>query len=656
MSSSPANLSNLPRHTLSVLLSYLQQHPPAQNHRFDDLKGPHNRDAISLLITNKRFAFAILPLFRLPKHLCKIHQHQTHRDGGSHANESCTTAVMLEKYRFITLPIQDPRTLLDKLNTRRLRRRILWKKHIQQQRQQEVGSCTKANANNIWVCTKSQTCYQLGRTVDELALEEWLMLQIHRQDDENGDENNKNEFQEWPSHLELLRFSDSSYFRDTIDLQDSETSLCTPTECGVDKKIKFKVFPFLSRKPQDLNRQDVEAGNHWLEHDNMFGHNITLLSSYPRSGNTLMRTLLERITSTVTGSDTRPDRSLSIKLAQEHDLVGEGLVGNDFSPNDSQTSRNNSLSRKRRVYQTYYDPMVNVVKTHFPERKGWKQVTANRVILLVRNPYDAIDSYWNLCCTNTHTSSLDESVYEKYATKFTSMARHEIKIWCKFHYYWFDVCARDGIPMLVVRYEDLILNTEAEMLRVLNFLSVGKNGTLDAFWRWRITHALGKSRERQQPSCNIGKEAYDGSTSTAYLGSYRPRSSNGGLDSIGKSLRKNRYSESVLCHMHDVAASLELERKWSKKNAQNQQTHMTLLQRFGYDIPNQGFPSNFAKMAFHPMADSSSLGNNRQQAGSIQINTSPEIRSSDDPFGRAMTTWRRGETKGDREPFPTVPR
>lgn len=316
MSSSSANLSNLPRHTLSILLSYLQQHPPETDQHFKGLKSPHNRDAISLLITNKRFAFAILPLFRLPKHLCKIHQCQTHRDAGPHAKGSCITAVMLEKYRFITLPIQDPRTLLDRLNTRRLRRRILWKKRMQQQQyqqpQREGGKHTVASADNGRICPKSRTCYQLGRTVDELALEEWLVLQIHHRDDENDDKDNKGEFQEWPSHLELLRFNESYYFQRNVDSEDNDTSLCRPTGCDVDKRIKFKLFRFRNRKPEDLNTKDVDKTNNWQPHNTMFGHTVTLLSSYPRSGNTLMRTLLERITSTVTGSDTRPDRSLSI--------------------------------------------------------------------------------------------------------------------------------------------------------------------------------------------------------------------------------------------------------------------------------------------------------------------------------------------------------
>jgi hypothetical protein len=49
----------------------------------------------------------------------------------------------------------------------------------------------------------------------------------------------------------------------------------------------------------------------------------TVLVSYPRSGNSLLRTLLERTTGVVTGSDTRPDRALSKELAEMHNLVGE---------------------------------------------------------------------------------------------------------------------------------------------------------------------------------------------------------------------------------------------------------------------------------------------------------------------------------------------
>jgi len=87
------------------------------------------------------------------------------------------------------------------------------------------------------------------------------------------------------------------------------------------------------------------------------------LVSYPRSGNSLLRACLESVTGFLTGSDSRPDRPLSNALLAGG-LEGEGVV----------------------------DERVCVVKSHWPERRGWKEFSVKRVALLVRNPYDAIDS------------------------------------------------------------------------------------------------------------------------------------------------------------------------------------------------------------------------------------------------------------------------
>lgn len=61
--------------------------------------------------------------------------------------------------------------------------------------------------------------------------------------------------------------------------------------------------------------------------------------------------------------------------------------------------------------------LVKIVKSHWPERQGWCPVKVNRIILLVRNPFDAIDSYFNMCLTNTHHLSLSENVYEQFRYK-----------------------------------------------------------------------------------------------------------------------------------------------------------------------------------------------------------------------------------------------
>ncbi|KAL9191392.1 hypothetical protein ACHAXT_001098 [Thalassiosira profunda] len=437
-----------------------------------------------------------------------------------------------------------------------------------------------------------------------------------------------NERKTWPAHLELLRF-----------LEDGPESKQSSSGNGSAQKERKRIpTPFCFRARQ---KGDVEcAPTNDVYDDHLFGNGVSLLASYPRSGNTLLRTLLEKTTSIATGSDTRPDRTLSIALAMDHDLVGEGLVG----PSERPPTKAKSYLQKQHLHQSAYDPLVHVVKTHFPERKGWKPVKGSRVLLLVRNPYDAIDSYWNLCCTNTHTQTLEESVYAQYAEKFEGLARHEIEIWLEFHYYWIDVCEKESVPLLVVRYEDLVLDTESEMLRVMAFLTGGADADSNAasFWKWRIRHAVGKAKAASQAT-----------TSTSTLGSYQPRSSAGGLLSIGKSIRKGRYSESILSHMQEVAASLALSRKQTSSGSflSQQSKHAMLLQQFGYDIDNQQFPNNFKQPPAIP-----SFGNGKKRNGVVVINKTPEIRPADDPYGRAMTFWRRGQTDGDTNPFPTVPR
>ena len=397
-------------------------------------------------------AYAIMPLFRVPRHACRNYQFQT-TDG--------KLIAIVEKYRFAVLPIQDPRTLLDRLNTRRLRGRIKLVKH-QLKREDRESDDVNGNYENS-LNKLNELCYQYGRTIEELAYEEWAMMEIDHANDlvNHNNGKTKQQWRIWPAHLELIRFLEN----------DCSGNVCHNNNTQKQRRSIIS-SPSFRLRGLSSNAQ-LEGDNEGAARSNkIFGKGISLLASYPRSGNTLLRTLLERSTSIVTGSDTRPDRTLSRSLAMEHDLVGEGLVGANCYP---QTNTKSNAS-------TAYDPPVHIVKTHFPERKGWKPVKGDRVLLLVRNPYDAIDSYWNLCCTNTHTQTLDEAVYTKYAQKFEGLARHEIQIWCEFHYYWIDTCEKEGVPLLVVRYEDLVLNTEAEMLRVIKFL-MDDDSQLTSFWK-----------------------------------------------------------------------------------------------------------------------------------------------------------------------------
>lgn len=96
------------------------------------------------------------------------------------------------------------------------------------------------------------------------------------------------------------------------------------------------------------------------------------LVSYPRSGNSFLRRVLENWSGTVTGTDSRPNRTLSASLLR-CGFRGEGVT----------------------------DDSVWLVKTHFPERQGYAKFVAHRAVLIVRNPFDTIESYFHMV-SRTH--------------------------------------------------------------------------------------------------------------------------------------------------------------------------------------------------------------------------------------------------------------
>ena len=110
--------------------------------------------------------------------------------------------------------------------------------------------------------------------------------------------------------------------------------------------------------------------------------------------------------------------------------------------------------------------MVQFVKTHFPERMGSPQFRASRVVLLVRNPFDAIDSFYNLMMTGTHTASVTPEIREKTAKIWDEYVMKEIRVWIGFHKFWLN----QDVPIMLIRYEDLIRKPDKVMLRVLQFV------------------------------------------------------------------------------------------------------------------------------------------------------------------------------------------
>ncbi len=176
----------------------------------------------------------------------------------------------------------------------------------------------------------------------------------------------------------------------------------------------------------------------YLSEDDYRRNDRVALASYPRSGNSLLRSLLEKLYGVTTGSDADPKRTLNQQLV-DMGMVGEGVV----------------------------DERVWIVKTHFPERMGKVKFNAKRAIVLVRNPFDCIVSYFNMVITQSHTHSLVEEEYQKYGDIWDAFVYEETQVWKAFYEQWALVQA----PTLFVRYEDIVLQREKSLTMIAEFLS-----------------------------------------------------------------------------------------------------------------------------------------------------------------------------------------
>ena len=324
--------------------------------------------------------------------------------------EVCCRFLARTKKVFVT---EDPDTLLARLNTRRLFRRLVYyRKHHNEESED------------------SSLPYTTGKTTSELAGYEWKQLLEHAK--KNKEEKEKQHAIVTPPSYELLLFSP-----------------CPRA--------------------------------------------VTVLASYPRSGNSLLRNLFEQVTLRVTGSDMRGGLT-------QHDLVGEAAV----------SARN-----------------VQFVKTHYPERPGRVKFPAQRAVLLVRNPFDAILSFFHLMMTNTHTSSIDMND-DRMKDVFQTVAAKEIHVWRMFHEFWLQ---QPKIPILLVRYEDLIRFPAPVLTRVVQFVLEVDNM---AFFNDRIQRVFAQR-------------------SLDEAGAYKPRA--GG---IGKSLKlfrpalRDQIADSIWELMHQL--------------------------------------------------------------------------------------------------------
>ena len=617
-------------HCLSIVLSYLNEY-----------------EGTSFLLCRKQYwTDTILPLYRIQQRQSQSQIITTRSD--TTTTTATTTATKnknqqnqtqnqkmakTNKYRhtFKVVKIPDASTRLDRLNTRRLNIRR-W----------SSTSSTGSSSNVIQM--RQQT--QQTTTTQELAETEWnetvvgvipprpvdgvSSAAIAAEATEDSDSEEK---------------KSDNHNNDEEELQQQQRRLST-----IMNPPLLRFYDATANSPRTSFQQSSQSS--------LFKHGTTIIASYPRSGNTLLRSLLETTTGFVTSSDTRPDRNLSKALAEKPPyFVGEGLAPN-FNNNDNSSNNvnsplspflspsihspsNSTNNHQRQSPKSSSLSPPPICKTHWPERIGCHTYHANRVILLVRNPFDAADSYWHMNLTNTHTEKAIPSITNDHHHKFyLQLIRHEIiHVWTSFLDYYWKECTNHSVPLLMVRYEDLLLNQRHELQRILKFCctttgsgsGATANNNNEDWWKQRLEEVTKKSDERRYgyrssstttststistsasaisttSTCNVGADA-----SSAGADTDTDADSNS-HPSIGRSLRSGLFPSTLLRDIHDefdnqnhnsnhsndddddvdddVAAAID-----TIKEGGDDGNGDSWLERLGYHVYKQGFPNNLNKL------------------------------------------------------------
>ncbi|KAK6181149.1 hypothetical protein SNE40_009074 [Patella caerulea] len=151
---------------------------------------------------------------------------------------------------------------------------------------------------------------------------------------------------------------------------------------------------------------------------------VTALASYPGSGNSWTRHLLQKSTGIYTGA-----------IGTERFMINNGYRGEGVT-----------------------NGSVIVIKTH--EAKNVR-VVYERAVLLMRNPFEAQWSLFNLKISKSHTNITDK---KRYCTHYRKRRRTDS--WKKFYINWLQFKG----DLFILFYDELLQNKENKLRELLAFL------------------------------------------------------------------------------------------------------------------------------------------------------------------------------------------
>jgi len=205
-----------------------------------------------------------------------------------------------------------------------------------------------------------------------------------------------------------------------------------PEEPKTEEKLKLKKLKEEESSPENCDR-DVRLGK-----KGEFG--VFPFISFPGSGNTWTRLLLEDVTGIYTGS-----------IYTDGSLKNGGFVGEFTEPENGET-----LFQKAHVLN----------KQIFPAAKG--------MLFLIRNPYDAVVAEFKRIKGHGHTSVVSEDLFKKSNPDWQKRSHLFIQKWLDLIKGTLAKHHENNRPIHVFYYEDLKKNATFEMEKILDFVEEEK--------------------------------------------------------------------------------------------------------------------------------------------------------------------------------------
>ena len=202
--------------------------------------------------------------------------------------------------------------------------------------------------------------------------------------------------------------------------------------------------------------------------------NIVWLASYPKSGNTWLRTLLNNYYS----NDLEPSNinKLSISLKMNDSQLIEkyaDLEPSELTFHELEYIRPNVF--KKMAEETSEKLFVKTHSAYFETSIQEPVIPLQNtigIIYLIRNPLDVVVSY-----AHHESKSIDEmidfmndenAIIGNLKSSFHRLSPERMYSWSKHVLSW----TKPELPVLLVKYEDLLANTETTFSRILHFLNV----------------------------------------------------------------------------------------------------------------------------------------------------------------------------------------